>query len=154
MATVNGSDQPGAPTNARRPLSTIAAGIARDSRFLAEQEILLVKTEAKETAVGAGKGLAMLLAGSSILTASLVCLLAAAVMALRGYLPLWAATLAVGVAATLVAVGIMRWGITKFTSGLLGDSQIMDQLDRDEGAAATAHDRNKDSQRDQNGAPR
>lgn len=85
-----------------RSLGDLFADLSRDVRALWQQEMELAKTEMSRKAAKAGKATAFLAIGGFVAYAGFLALLAALIIGLAEFIPMWLSALIVG----LVVVGI------------------------------------------------
>lgn len=101
MQSRNGKDD--------RSLGELFSELAQETSTLVRQEVDLAKTEMGEKASRVGKDVGFLAAGGVLAYAGLLAILAAVIVVLDTFLPLWLAALLVG----LVVVGIGYFLIKK-----------------------------------------
>jgi len=80
-----------------RSLGDLFGKLANDTSNLVRQEVALAKVEVAKSAREVGKNVANLMIGGAIANASLLAIIAAAIMLLRRVMPEWGAALLVGV---------------------------------------------------------
>jgi hypothetical protein len=88
-----------AASTPERPLGELFSELARETGTLVRNEVQLAKTELTETARDAGKHVGVVAAGGVLSHAALLFVLAAVSLLLGHVMPLWIATLLVGVIA-------------------------------------------------------
>jgi hypothetical protein len=81
----------------KRTLGDLFGKLANDTSNLVRQELALAKVEVAKFAREVGKNVANLVIGGAIANASLLAIIAAAIMLLRRVMPEWGAALLVGV---------------------------------------------------------
>jgi hypothetical protein len=85
-----------------RSLGELFSELAQETSTLVRQEVNLAKTEMSQKASTAGKHVGVLAAGGALAYAGLLAILAGVIALLNDIMPLWAASLLVGI---VVAVG-------------------------------------------------
>jgi hypothetical protein len=85
-----------------RSLGELFSELAQETSTLVRQEVNLAKTELSKKASTAGKHVGVLAAGGALAYAGLLAILAGVIALLNDIMPLWAASLLVGI---VVAVG-------------------------------------------------
>jgi len=94
-----------------RSIGDLFAELARETSTLVRQEVQLAKTEITQKATSAGKDAAMIGAGGAVAYAGLLALIAALIIGIGNFMPMWLSALLVG----LLVVGI---GYALIQSGL------------------------------------
>jgi len=94
-----------------RPLGALFADLGREASTLVRHEITLAKTELMGNLSGMGKHIGFIAAGGFVAYAGFIGLMAALVVVLDGFLPLWAAALVVGLALAGVGYFLIRQGL-------------------------------------------
>lgn len=94
-----------------RSIGELFAELARETSTLVRQEVQLAKTELTQKATSAGKDAAMIGAGGAVAYAGLLALIAALIIGIGNFMPMWLSALIVG----LLVVGI---GYALIQSGL------------------------------------
>src|ERR1044071_5462470 len=85
-----------------RSLGELFAELANETSTLVRQEVELAKTEITQKATQAGRDVGMIGAGGAIAYAGLLAVMAAIIVVLGQFIPLWLSALIVG----LVVIGI------------------------------------------------
>jgi len=100
------------PLAQERPIGELFADLARETGMLVRQEVQLVKTEMAQKASSAGRNAALVVAGGAIGAAGLLALLAAIILGLQAFLPLWLSALVVGLATLAVGYLLIQKGLS------------------------------------------
>ena len=90
-------------TQTEPTLGELFGELSRETTTLIRQEVDLAKVELTQKATDAGKNVGFIAAGGAVAYAGLLVLLAAVVIGLSRFIPLWASALIVGV--IVVAIG-------------------------------------------------
>jgi len=97
-----------------RSLGELFAELSRETSNLVREEVALAKAEVRKTATEAGKDVGYMAAGGFVAYAGFLALIAAVILGLGEFLPLWLAALLVG----LVVAGIGYFLVQRGLSGL------------------------------------
>lgn len=87
-------------------LGELFSDLSSQASTLVRQEVRLAKTELTNKAVFASRETAYLVAGALLGYAALLCLLAAIIVGLEAWMPLWVSALIVGAAVAVIAAGL------------------------------------------------
>lgn len=98
----------------QRSLGELFSELANDTTTLVRQEIQLAKTEMTQKATSAGKDAGMIGAGGALAYAGLLAIIAALIIGLGNFIPMWLSALIVG----LVILGIAYFLIQRGLNGL------------------------------------
>ncbi|MBS1795579.1 MAG: phage holin family protein [Acidobacteria bacterium] len=79
-----------------RSIGDLFSELAGETTTLIRQEIALARTELTQKAVTTGKNVGFLVVGGAVAYAALLAVLAAVIIGLGNFIPLWLAALAVG----------------------------------------------------------
>ncbi len=90
------------PQRDERSIGELFAELARETSTLVRQEVQLAKTEMTQKVTSAGKDAGLIGAGGALAYAGLLAVLAAVIIGLGEFIPLWISALIVG----LVVIGI------------------------------------------------
>ena len=121
-------DLAGAPEG----LGSLITGVIKDLQDLVRAEIRLAKTEVKEDATAAGKGIAFIAAGAFIGLVGFIFLMLAATYLLGRYVRDWVAAGIVAVALLLLAAILALSGRSKLRAGSLKPEQTIETLKEDQ----------------------
>lgn len=102
-----------------RPLTTLLADLASSMTALVGKEVELAKAELSDKANQLGRALGQLAVGGAVLLCGVLALLAAAILGLSQVLEPWLAALAVGLAVTLIGLGLVAAGRAKLRTAAL-----------------------------------
>lgn len=119
--------EPLAP-RADRSVGTLFADLARETSRLFRQEIALAKAEVADRVGQLGAGAAEIVAGGVILYAGFLALMATAIIALTYVLPVWLATLIIGVVVTAAGAVLLLLGRRHLEPGKLVPYRTMRSL--------------------------
>ena len=86
-----------------RPLGDLFGDLASDMSNLVRQEVALAKLEVTQKAKFLGRNVGYLVVGGAVAYAGLLAVIAAIIMLLDNYMPVWGAALLVGVVVALIA---------------------------------------------------
>ena len=123
----SGYEMPGAPEG----LGTLISGVIKDIQDLLRGEIQLAKTELKEDATSAGKGIGAIAAGVFVGLVGLIFLMLAATWLLDKWVQQWLAAGIVAVALLLVAAILAMSGRNKLRAGNFKPEQTIETLKED-----------------------
>lgn len=112
-------------------LGSLIGGVIKDLQDLLRGEIQLAKTELKETATGAGKGIGFVVGAGLLGVLGLTFLLLALVEVLDDVMPRWAAAGLVGLGLVLLAGVLALLGKRLLTPENLKPDQTIDSLKED-----------------------
>jgi putative superfamily III holin-X len=94
-----------------RSLGELFSELAQETSTLVRQEVDLAKTEMSQKASRVGKDVGFLAAGGAAAYAGLLAILAAVIVVLDTFLPLWLAALLVGLAVVAVGYFLVKKGL-------------------------------------------
>jgi hypothetical protein len=100
------------PTRDDRSLGQLFGDLAQELTTLVRQEIALATTELGEKATRTGRAIGSLAVGGLVAYAGLLALVAAAALLLGQVIPLWAATLVVGLVVGGIGYVLVQRGLT------------------------------------------
>ena len=122
-------DLAGAPEG----LGSLITGVIKDLQDLVRAEIQLAKTEVKEDATAAGKGIAYIAAGALIGLVGFIFLMLAATYLLNEWIEeLWISAGIVALALLLIAAILASSGRSKLRAGNLKPEQTIETLKEDQ----------------------
>lgn len=114
-----------------RSLGELFSELTRETRTLVRQEIELAKTEATEKAKEAGKDVGYMAAGGFVAYAGFIVLLIGIAYLVAAVLPLWLATVIVGVIAAGVGYFLFRKGMTALQKEDFGLGKTTETIQED-----------------------
>lgn len=123
-ASSNGGDE--------RSLGELFSELAQETSTLVRHELTLAKTEMSQKASRVGKNVGFIVAGGVLAFAGLLVLLAAVVVVLDTFLPLWLAALLVGLVLVGVAAFLVKKGIDAIKQEDLTPRQTIETLKEDQ----------------------
>jgi VIT1/CCC1 family predicted Fe2+/Mn2+ transporter len=121
-------DLAGAPEG----LGSLISGVVKDLQDLLRAEIQLAKTEVKEDATAAGKGIAFIAAGAFVGLVGFIFLMLAATYLLNKYFQMWIAAGIVALALLLIAAILASRGRSQVSAGNLKPEQTIETLKEDQ----------------------
>lgn len=93
-------------------LGALFGDLAKQTGTLVRKEIELAKVEMTEKAADAGKKIAFVAGGGIACALAGLVLLAALILGLANFMPLWASALLVGLVMAVVGIGVVSWGVS------------------------------------------
>lgn len=121
--------QPAGPTEG---LGTIVGEIVADLQDVVRGEVQLAKTELKEDATSAGKGLGFIAGAAVVALVGFIYLMLAVTFLLDKVLPLWLAAGIVGVVLLIIGAIVAMAGKNKLSATNLAPEQTIDSLKEDQ----------------------
>ncbi len=115
-----------------RSLGELFSELARETSTLVRQEVDLAKTEMSEKASRVGKNVGFLAAGGAVAYAGLLAILAAVIVVLDTFLPLWLAALLVGLVVVGVGYFLVKKGLDALKSEDVAPRQTIETLKEDQ----------------------
>jgi uncharacterized membrane protein YqjE len=112
-------------------VGALISGLIKDIQELVRGEILLAKTELKEDAAAAGKGVGYLVAGGLVGLVAFAFVALAAAALLDKWMQTWIAVAIVAVALALIAAILAMSGKGKLSAGNLKPEQTIESLKED-----------------------
>lgn len=112
-------------------LGELFSRLASDTSNLVRQEVALARTEMAQKASAAGRDAGILGAGGAIAYAGFLVLLAAAVIVLDLFLPLWLAAIIVGLITVGVGAVLAQRGLSALKRANLVPEQTIETLKED-----------------------
>jgi hypothetical protein len=95
-----------------RSLGELFAELASETSTLVRQEFQLAKTELSQKAAHAGRNAGLIGAGGAVAYAGLLALVAAAIIGLGYFIPLWLSALIVGLVAAGIGYALLQTGLS------------------------------------------
>ncbi|CAA9475414.1 MAG: hypothetical protein AVDCRST_MAG12-1120 [uncultured Rubrobacteraceae bacterium] len=114
-----------------RTLGELFSELAQETSTLVRQEVNLAKTEVSQKASRVGKDVGFLAAGGAVAYAGLLAILAAIIVVLDTFLPLWLAALLVGLVVAAVGAFLIKKGLDALRTEDLAPRQTMETLKED-----------------------
>ena len=114
-----------------RSLGELFSELAQETSTLVRQEVALAKTEMGEKASRVGKDVGFLAAGGAVAYAGLLAILAAVIVVLDTFLPLWLAALLVGLVVVGVGYFLVKKGLDALKSEDVAPRQTIETLKED-----------------------
>lgn len=94
-----------------RSLGELFGTLADEAKLLVNQEVALAKAEATEKAKEAGKGVAFLAAGGFVAYAGLLAVIAAIILLVGQFVPMWLSALIIGIVVALIGYLLVQKGL-------------------------------------------
>lgn len=114
-----------------RSLGELFSELAQETSTLVRQEVDLAKTEIGQKASRVGKDVGFLAAGGAVAYAGLLAILAAVVVGLDTFLPLWLAALLVGLVVVAVGYFLVKKGLDALKKEDVAPQQTIETLKED-----------------------
>lgn len=114
-----------------RTLGELFSELAQETSTLVRQEVDLAKTEMGQKASRVGKDVGFLAAGGMVAYAGLLAILAAIIVVLDTFLPLWLAALVVGLVVAAVGYFLIKKGLDALKQEDVAPRQTMETLKED-----------------------
>ncbi len=114
-----------------RSLGELFSELAQETTTLVRHEVNLAKAEMGEKASRAGKHAGFLAAGGAVAYAGLLAILAAVIVVLDTFLPLWLAALLMGLVVVAVGYFLIKKGLDALKREDLAPRQTMETLKED-----------------------
>lgn len=124
------------PAAGAEGVGTLIAGAVQDLEDVVRAEIKLARTELKEDAVAAGRGIAYIAAGAIVGLVGFIILMLAVAYLLDTWLPLWIAAGIVGIALLIIAAIVALAGKSKLSASNLKPEQTIESLKEDKAWAS------------------
>ena len=116
---------------AERSLGELFGELTREITTLVRQEIALATTEMSQKASTVAKNVAYLAVGGLVAYAGLLAVVAAVILALGNFIPMWLSALVVGLVVAGIGYMLVQQGITAFKRADLAPRQTMETLKED-----------------------
>jgi len=117
--------------NEEPSLGELFASLARDTGNLVRQEVQLAKTEMTQKVTGLGRDAGMIGAGGAVAYAGLLTLIAALVLGLGEFIPLWLSALIVGLVVVAIGYFLIQRGRNGLSQADLTPRQTIETLKED-----------------------
>lgn len=117
--------------NEEPSLGELFASLARDTGNLVRQEVQLAKTEMTQKVTGLGRDAGMIGAGGAVAYAGLLTLIAALVLGLGEFIPLWLSALIVGLVVVAIGYFLIQRGRSGLSQADLTPRQTIETLKED-----------------------
>ena len=114
-----------------RSLGELFSELAQETSTLVRQEVDLAKTEMSEKASRVGKDVGFLAAGGAVAYAGLLAILAAVIVVLDTFLPLWLAALLVGLVMVGAGYFLVKKGLDALKQENIAPQQTIETLKED-----------------------
>ncbi|HKH12062.1 MAG TPA: phage holin family protein [Rubrobacter sp.] len=114
-----------------RSLGELFSELAQETSTLVRQEVDLAKTEMSQKASRVGKDVGFLAAGGALAYAGLLAILAAVIVVLDTFLPLWLAALLVGLVVVTVGYFLVKKGLDALKREDVAPRQTIETLKED-----------------------
>lgn len=114
-----------------RSLGELLSSLAGETGTLVRQEVALAQAELTQKAVSVGKNVGFLVVGGAVGYAALLAILAAVIIGLAHFLPLWLAALIVGLVVGIVAFLLISSALKALKNTDLKPNQTVDTLKED-----------------------
>jgi tetrahydromethanopterin S-methyltransferase subunit G len=114
-----------------RSLGELFSELAQETSTLVRQEVDLAKTEMSQKASRVGKDVGFLAAGGAVAYAGLLAILAAVIVVLDTFLPLWLAALLVGLVVVAVGYFLVKKGLDALKQESVAPQQTIETLKED-----------------------
>ena len=105
--------------------------LANETSLLIRQEISLAQTEMTQKAVTVGKNIGFLAVGGAIGYIALMAIVAAIIVGLANFIPLWLSALIVGIVIAIVAAILISSAIKSLKKADLAPQQTIETLKED-----------------------
>lgn len=112
-------------------IGDLLSQLASESSLLIRQEISLARTEMTQKAVTVGKNVGFLAVGGAIGYVGLMAIVAAVIIGLANYIPLWLSALLVGIVIAIVAAILVSSAIKSLKNTDLAPQQTVETLKED-----------------------
>jgi len=116
---------------AERSLGELFGDLTREMTNLVRQEIALATTEMGRKASTVGKNVAYLAVGGMVAYAGLLAIVAAVILALGNFIPLWVSALVVGLVVAGIGYMLVQQGMTALKQADLTPRQTVETLKED-----------------------
>lgn len=114
-----------------RSLGELLSDLAGETGTLVKQEVALAQAEFTQKAVVIGKNVGFLAVGGAVGYAALLAILAAAIIGLGHFIPLWLSALLVGLVIGIVAFLLISSALKKLKDTNLKPAQTVETLKED-----------------------
>jgi hypothetical protein len=114
-----------------RSLGDLFSELASETSELVRQEVALAQVEISQKATRVGKNVGFLAVGGAVGYAALLAVLAAVIIGLGNFIPLWLAALIVGAVVGIVAYFMVSSALTELKNTELKPQQTVETLKED-----------------------
>jgi len=114
-----------------RSLGELFADLARETSTLVRQEVTLARTEITQKATQVGRDGGKIGIGGAIAYAGFLAIVAALILGLGQFLPLWLSALIVGLVVAGIGYGVLQSGMTSLKHANLTPQQTIETLKED-----------------------
>ncbi len=112
-------------------LGDLFSELAAETGTLIRQEVSLAQVELTQKATSVGKNLGFLIVGGAVAYAALLVLLAAAVIILANFIPVWASALLVGAVVGIVAFFLISSALAELKKADLAPREMVESIKED-----------------------
>jgi len=112
-------------------LGELFAELSRESTTLVRQEIALAKTEMTQKATAVGRDVGVIGVGGAIAYAGLLAIIAAAILGLGQFIPLWLSALIVGLVVAAIGYVLIQRGLGALKRADLTPRETIETLKED-----------------------
>lgn len=116
------------PATDERSLGELFGVLADQTRTLVNQEVTLAKAEVSQKAKDAGKGVAFLAAGGFVAYAGLLAIIAAVILLVGRWVPMWVSALIIGIVVVLIGYLLLQKGLNDLKAENLKPRQTVGSL--------------------------
>lgn len=114
-----------------RSLGELFAELARETSSLVRQEVDLAKTEVTQKATRAGRHVGVIGAGAAVAYAGLLAIIAALILGIGLFIPLWLSALIVGLAVAIIGYVVIQTGLSALKRADLTPHETIESLKED-----------------------
>jgi hypothetical protein len=114
-----------------RSLGDLFAELARETSTLVRQEVALAKTEMTQKAAEVGRDAGMIGAGGAVAYAGFLAILAALIVGLGQFMPMWLSALIVGLVVAAVGYVLIQRGLSALKRANLAPRETIETLKED-----------------------
>lgn len=111
-----------------RSLGDLFGDVMQDARTLISDEIALARNELSEKASLAGKSIGFIAAGGFVMYAGFLAIIAAIIVGISAWIPMWLSALIVGVAVAIIGYALVRMGLNGLKPEHLAPKQTADSI--------------------------
>lgn len=112
-------------------LSELLKDLSNQTQSLVRAEVQLAKTELAETGKEVGKDVAFLVIGGAIAYAGFLAILAATIIGLAAFIPLWASALVIGLIVAVIGFLLVQQGRSDLQRAELAPKETIETLQED-----------------------
>lgn len=114
-----------------RSLGELFSELAGETGMLVRQEVALAQAELTQKAVDVGKNVGFLVAGGAVAYAALLAIIAAVIVGLANFIPLWLSALIVGILIGIAAYVLISSALKALKNTELTPVQSVESLEED-----------------------